>query len=270
MLSIYAFLEVLIGRGRDALFRLGQEIYPLAEDDRPCGAYAGAGRLLVLLQALVEAELTLDDLRIPVVPLELWHVERASHLAVTATYATRTFPSHGAPFILLQGTKGTTSDASGVQAGHALFLDIRKAPPIGLLVALDDVLGLRIKARRHVPEAPGERCVGRQPICLVAGHHAGLATRANRVVVEHGNGVWRGLGMRRVFLGGCRRNQRACDCSSKPEDSQECLTASDPFAHAHFFSSDPCPPSDVSAVGGGSDPGMLSSPRLVENIRDAT
>src|SRR5271165_4332751 len=156
MLSIYAFLEVLIGRGRDALFRLGQEIYPLAEDDRPCGAYAGAGRLLVLLQALVEAELTLDDLRIPVVPLELWHVERASHLAVTATYATRTFPSHGAPFILLEGTKGTTSDASGVQAVHALSFYESEAFAIRLLVKFDNVFGLGVEVDGHVPKATGQ------------------------------------------------------------------------------------------------------------------
>src|SRR5271165_1145452 len=111
VLSIHPLLEIFIGRGRDALFGLGQEIHAFAEDNRPGGAYPGASRLLVLLQALLEAELAFDDLRIPVVPLELWHVEWASHLAVTAPDAERTIPGHSSPFIFLQGTKGTASDA---------------------------------------------------------------------------------------------------------------------------------------------------------------
>src|SRR5271166_1727757 len=185
MLSVYPRLEILIRRGSNALFRPGQEIHPLAEDYRPRGAHRGAGRLPVLLQALVEAELALDDLRIPPVPLEFWHVEWAGHLAEAAADAARRVPRNRTPLVLLQGPERAARHAGGIEAVHALLFDVGEACPTRFLVEFDDILGLGVKIRRHVPQAPGERCVGRQPIGLAAGRHAGFAAGADRVVVEH-------------------------------------------------------------------------------------
>src|SRR5271165_3868177 len=64
MLPIDAILEVLARRGGDAIFCLSQEVRPFAEDHCARGTYRGAGRLLVMVQAVV-AEFTFDYFRIP-------------------------------------------------------------------------------------------------------------------------------------------------------------------------------------------------------------
>src|ERR1019366_3698178 len=145
MLSVHPLLEVLIRRGRDALLRFGQQVHPLAEDYCPRGAHCGTGGLLVLLKALIEAELALDDLRIPTVPLELWHLEWAGHLAVAAADAQRAAPRNGAPLALLKGPERAARRAGGIEAVHALPFDVGEVSPIRILVELDDVFGLRVE-----------------------------------------------------------------------------------------------------------------------------
>src|SRR5271165_6844788 len=120
MLSVHTFLEILIRRVRDALFRLGQEVHPLAENYCSRRAHCGAGGLLVFLKALVEAELALDDLGIPVVPFELRHFEWAGHLAVSTADTQRAVPGNGAPLVLFEGLERAARHAGRIQAVHAL------------------------------------------------------------------------------------------------------------------------------------------------------
>src|SRR5271157_3297295 len=131
MLSVHPFLKILLRRGGDALFRLFQEIHPLAEDYGAGGAHSGAGGLLALLQALFVTEFAFDDLGIPLVPLKLGHFEGARYFAVTAADAARAVPRNGAPLVLLEGLKGTTRHAGGVEAVHTLPFDESKACPLG-------------------------------------------------------------------------------------------------------------------------------------------
>src|SRR5271165_858759 len=153
MLSVHSVLEVLVRCIRDAFLALGQEVVTLAENHRTRGAHRGACRLLILLQALVETELALDDLRIPLVPLKLWHIEGAGNLTVAAPDTERTIPRDRTPLVLLQRAKRTAGCARGIKAVHALLLDKGEVRSIRLPVELDDVLGLGVEVRWDVPES---------------------------------------------------------------------------------------------------------------------
>ena len=87
MLPVHTLLEVLLRRGRDALFRPGQEVRSACRRSPPPWGRPRCTPAAVLRQAMVEAELALDDRGVPLVPLELRHLERAGHLAVAAADA---------------------------------------------------------------------------------------------------------------------------------------------------------------------------------------
>src|SRR5271166_5316612 len=163
ILSVHPVLEILIWLRRNPLLGLVQQVHPLAEDDCARGTHFGAGRLLAPLQALVETKLALDNFRIPLVPFELWHIERAGHLTVTAADTERAIPRDRAPLALLQGPKWAAGHAGGIEAVHALPFDEGEAST-GPPVELDNVLGLRVEIRRDVPETGGQSRFKRQAI----------------------------------------------------------------------------------------------------------
>ena len=96
MLAIDPVLKVLVRRGGDAVFGLGEKFGPLAEDNGTRWTDSSTGRLLVVVQAVI-AKLTFDDLGIPIIPLELGNIEGTSHLAVAAANAEGTIPCNRTP-----------------------------------------------------------------------------------------------------------------------------------------------------------------------------
>src|SRR5208283_905665 len=278
--SIHPVFEILVWSVRNALLGLVQEVHPLAKDYCPRGTHFGTGRLLVLLQALVEAELALDDLGIPFVPLELRHVEGAGHLTVAAPDTERTVPRDSTPRVLLQGAEWAAGYAGGIQAVHALPFDKAELCSTRLFVELDDVLSLRVEIRRDVPETRGERsvewhaggCVGRQAIRLATGCHTGPAAGADGVVVEHGHGIRRGDWVCRVLLRDRGFDQTSGNGAPGADYPHQELTAVDRNAHDEAFGPVPvpAPPSGVSGAAGGAEPGTVSSSPTVENLREAT
>src|SRR5208283_3302263 len=140
ILSVHPVLVVLVRSFRNALLGLGQEVRALAKDHRSSGAHRRACGLLILLQALIEAELAFDDLRIPLVPFELRNIERAGHLTVAAPDTARTIPCHSAPLALRQRSKWAAGYAGGIEAVHALPFDEGEVCSTRFLVELDNVL----------------------------------------------------------------------------------------------------------------------------------
>ena len=157
MLSVHTVFKVLARCARDALLGFLQKVRPFAEDHGVCRTHLGAGRLLIFLQALIEAELALHDLRVPLVPLELWHIERTADLTIAASDTQRAIPGNGAPCVLLQCAKGATRNARGIQAVHTLPLHEGEAVSVLFAIQLNNVLGLGVKIGWNIPQA-GQDC----------------------------------------------------------------------------------------------------------------
>src|SRR3974390_1613622 len=157
MFAIDTVFEVFLGRVGNALLALREKIATFAENDGVRWTYCSARRLLVFLQSLVEAEFTFDDLRIPLVPLELRYVERTSDFAITASDAKRAVPGDRSPCVLLQGPERAASNASRVEAVHALTLDKGEVISVSLAIELDNVLRLGVEIGGNIPQ-PGRDC----------------------------------------------------------------------------------------------------------------
>src|ERR1700733_9748994 len=120
MLAVDPLLKILAGRLGNAILCLCKQIGALTKDDSAGGAGRGTSRLHVLLKPLLIAELTLDDLRIPRVPLKLRHLKGTCDLALPAPDAERTGPRHGSPIGLFQRAEWATGHAGWIETVHAL------------------------------------------------------------------------------------------------------------------------------------------------------
>ena len=190
------------GARQQAALGLGHQILAGTKNHGAGGAYLDtAGQLALIdpLKPLLVTELALVDRPQGVVVVIFGHIERAAHHAVAATGAdARVIVDYAGFGIFFKGLHRTDGDAVGIDAVHALLLDVGIAIHQLILVLasaalphLNDVVGV---GGQLVVVGPGlcPRRIGRVAIQTLTLRHAGLTADAEGGVVEHaerpGNG----------------------------------------------------------------------------------
>ena len=219
-----ARIGICAARGRQqATLGLGHQLLAGTENHCAGGTHLDAAGQLALinpLQPFLVAELALVDRPQRIVVVIFGHIERAAHHAVaTAGADARVVVNDAGLGIFFKGLHRADGNAVGIDAVHALLLDVGVAIHQLILVLasaalphLNDVVGV---GGQLVVVGPGLRpgWIGRVAVKALTLRHTGLTADAEGGVIQHAERAGNGrlvLGRRQCGAGyGCARRQRA-------------------------------------------------------------